>query len=267
METRRLIMETIRETEVSGAPARLTTLVDEDALWERLDEPRAKEELLRRYMDFAKSLALKFRTGPEGTDDLIQVAYLGLLNAVDRFDPARGIPFQAFASPTINGELKRHFRDRGSAVRIPRSLYERIGQVDSAVGTLSAQLKHTPSISEIADEMDTAEHEVIEAIQAKQSRYPVSFDAPTSDDSPDMTPAERIGSTDDSFIEVEDHAVLVDAAADLSDRERDVLRMRFRDEMTQAEIAEQIGHSQMHVSRILRRTLDRLRDRLPAESV
>jgi RNA polymerase sigma-B factor len=245
---------------------RLTPLVDEDVLWRRRDEPRMREELLRRYADFARKLALKFRAGPEGTDDLIQVASLGLINAVDRFDPSRGIPFQAFASPTINGELKRHFRDRGSAVRIPRSLYERIGEIDSAVSSLSAERKHTPSIAEIAAEMDTSEHEVIEAIEARQSRYPVSFEAPASDDAPEITPAERIGVPDGAFDTVEDHAMLVDAASELSEREREVLRMRFREEMTQAEIAERIGHSQMHVSRILRRTLDRLRERLPAES-
>lgn len=260
-------METMSKTDrrigING-PGPLT---DEQALWARRNDPKTKEELLRRHMDFAKGLALKFRVGPQGTDDLIQVAYLGLLNAVNRFDPSRSIPFQAFASPTINGELKRHFRDRGSAIRIPRSLYERIGEVDSAVSTLSAERKHTPTVSEIAGEMDTSEYEVIEALEAKQSRYPVSFDAPSSDDSPDATPAERIGETDSAFDVVEDHTMLVNAAAELSERERDVLRMRFRDEMTQAEIAERIGHSQMHVSRILRRTLDRLRDRLPAESV
>lgn len=260
-------METTTEIEPVVGTTDVTPLTSGDVLWERRNEPKVKEELLRRHMDFAKGLALKFRAGPDGTDDLIQVAYLGLLNAVDRFDPVRGIPFQAFASPTINGELKRHFRDRGSAVRIPRSLYERIGQVDSAVSSLSAERKHTPSIAEIADEMDTGEYEVIEALAAKQTRYPVSFEAPASDDAPDITPAERIGSPDEAFEVVEDRTMLVDAAAELSDRDRDVLEMRFRDEMTQAEIAERIGHSQMHVSRILRRTLDRMRDNLPADVI
>jgi RNA polymerase sigma-B factor len=217
-------------------------------------------------MDFAKGLALKFRTGPDNVDDLIQVAYLGLVNAVQRFDPSRGIPFQAFASPTINGELKRHFRDRTAPVRIPRSLYERISEVDNAVSELSAGMKQTPSVSEIAAELGKAEEEVLEAMEAKQSRFPVSFDAPQGDESPDVTPAEKIGKEDGGFSEVEDHVMLADAAAELTDRERDVLRMRFREEMTQAEIAEKIGHSQMHVSRILRRTLDRLRSKMPAES-
>jgi RNA polymerase sigma-B factor len=258
-------MEALTETETTGTVG--LSRIDESALWERREDPRVKEELLRRHMDFAKGLALKFRAGPDGADDLIQVAYLGLVNAVDRFDPSRGIPFQAFASPTIKGELKRHFRDRGSPVRIPRSLYERIGEVDNAVSVLSAEHRHTLSVSEIAAEMDTSEHEVIEALEAKQSRYPVSFEAPVSDEAPEVSPAERIGETDGAFEVVEDKAALVEAAAELTERERSVLRMRFREELTQAEIAERIGHSQMHVSRILRRTLDRLRDRLPVESV
>jgi RNA polymerase sigma-B factor len=241
-------------------------LTAEDELWRRRDEPRAREELLRRHMDFAKGMALKFRTGPDNVDDLIQVAYLGLLNAIQRFDPSRGIPFQAFASPTINGELKRHFRDRTAPVRIPRSLYERISEVDNAVSELSAGMKQTPTVSDIAAQLGAEEEEVLEAMEAKQSRYPVSFDAPHADDSPDVTPAEKIGEEDGSFAEIENNVMLAEATAELTDRERDVLRMRFREEMTQAEIAEQIGHSQMHVSRILRRTLDRLRSRIPAES-
>jgi RNA polymerase sigma-B factor len=217
-------------------------------------------------MDFARGMALKFRTGPDGVDDLIQVAYLGLVNAVRRFEPSRGIPFQAFASPTINGELKRHFRDRTAPVRIPRSLYERISEVDHAVSELSSGTKRTPTVTEIAEELGAQEEEVLEALEAKQSRFPVSFNAPQSDEAPDVTPAEKIGEEDSGFEEVEDHVMLVEAATELTEREREVLRMRFREEMTQAEIAERIGHSQMHVSRILRRTLDRLRSRLPAES-
>jgi RNA polymerase sigma-B factor len=259
-------METIRETDTCTLGL-MPALSSDEELWARRSEPDAREELLRRHMDFAKGLALKFRTGPDNTDDLVQVAYLGLLNAVERFDPSRGIPFQAFASPTINGELKRHFRDRTAPVRIPRSLYERISEVDNAVSELSATLKHSPTVSEIAAELDAAEEEVLEAMEAKQSRYPVSLEAPHSEESPDVTPAEKIGEEDGSFEEVENNVLLAEAAAELSDREREVLRMRFREEMTQAEIAERIGHSQMHVSRILRRTLDRLRARIPAESV
>jgi RNA polymerase sigma-B factor len=258
-------METIREARFRTRGS-IPGLSSEEELWRHRDEPRAREELLRRHMDFARGLALKFRTGPDNVDDLIQVAYLGLVNAVQRFDPSRGIPFQAFASPTINGELKRHFRDRTAPVRVPRSLYERISEVDNAVSELSADLKQSPSVSEIASELGAAEDEVLEAMEAKQSRYPVSFDAPQSDESPDLTPAEKIGDVDGGFSEAEDHVMLVEAAAGLSEREREVLRMRFREEMTQSEIADSIGHSQMHVSRILRRTLDRLRSRIPAES-
>jgi RNA polymerase sigma-B factor len=263
---RRLKMEQDREDTAGPGGAMLAMSSDAD-LWRDRDAPQVKEELLRRHMDFAKGIALKFSSGPEQVDDLIQVAYLGLVQALERFDPDRGIPFQAFASPTINGELKRHFRDRTSQVRIPRSLYERISEVDSVTSDLSAEMKRTPTVSEIAKEMDTQEYEVLEAIEAKHSRYPVSLEGPSSDDSPDLAPADRIGEEDGSFEEVADHLMLVDAAAELSEREREVLRLRFREEMTQSEIAERIGHSQMHVSRILRRTLETLRNTLPAETV
>lgn len=189
-------------------------------------------------MDIAKGLALKFNSGTNNTDDLIQVAYLGLLNAINRFDPSRGSPFQASAAPTIDGELKRHFRDKSSLVRIPRSLYEQISEVDTAASDLGAETSHTPSLADIAEELGTGEEDVREAMEAKRSRQTVSFDAPQSSEAPDLTAAERIGEVDGAFSVVEDHEVLVEAAADLSERERDVLRMRFREEMTQAEIAE-----------------------------
>jgi RNA polymerase sigma-B factor len=242
-------------------------LADEAALWKRRDEPNAREEIAERYMDFAKGIALSFRTGPESVDDLVQVASLALVKAIDRFDPERGIPFQAFASPTINGELKRHFRDRVSPVRVPRSLYERIAEVDSAVSELSADLKRGPSVNEIAEEMDTAEHEVIEAMEAKQSRYPVSMESPARSDPDDVAPAERIGTEDETFDEVEDNLTLQAAAGDLSETEKQVLRLRFREDMTQSEIAERIGYSQMHVSRILRRSIERLRRALGPEAI
>ncbi len=242
-----------------SADGHLMGLADEATLWERREEDAVREEIAERYMEFAHGLALSFRKGPEPIDDLNQVACLALVKAIDRFDPSRGIPFKAYASPTINGELKRHFRDRVSPVKVPRSLYERISEVDSAVNDLSAELKRGPSVAEIADEIDTAEHEVIEAIEAKQSRFPVSMESPARSDQDESAPAERIGEEDETFDEVEDHLTLKAAAEDLSDTEKRVLRLRFREDLTQSEIADRIGYSQMHVSRVLRRAIDRLR--------
>ncbi len=253
-------METARRS--NSRDGSLLGLTEERQLWKRRDDDDVREELARRYMDFARGLALSFRTGPEPTDDLIQVASLALVKAIDRFDPSRAIPFQAFASPTINGELKRHFRDRVAPVRIPRSLYERMAEVDSATSDLGAELKRSPTVSEIADELDTAEYEVLEAIEAKQTRYPVSLEGPAGSEPDDTTPSERIGEEDESFGEIEDNLTLQTAASDLSGTERQVLRLRFREDLTQSEIAEQIGYSQMHVSRIIRRSIRRMRESL-----
>ncbi len=251
-------METARRS--ISRDGSLLGLTDEGQLWDRRDEDPVREELTGRYMGLSRGLALAFRTGPESTDDLIQVASLALVKAIERFDPSRGIPFQAFASPTINGELKRHFRDRVSPVRIPRSLYERMAEVNSATGNLGAELQRSPTVAEIADELDTSEYEVLEAIEAKQTRYPVSMDSPAGSDPDDLMPAERIGEEDEAFEEIDDNLTLRTAASDLSKTERRVLRLRFGNDLTQSQIAERIGCSQMHVSRIIRRSVRRMRE-------
>ncbi len=245
-----------------------TGLADESCLWaERDRNPRAREELLNRYLAYAKSIAMKFRGQAESLDDLVQVASLGLVNAVNRYDPSRGIPFVAFASPTITGELKRHFRDHTSTMRIPRSLYDRIGQVDSTVGDLTSQLSREPSVTEIAEEMHTDEHEVIEAVQASRNRHPMSLDQPSSAGDHDATPpTEWLGEDDDNLELVEERIILHEAVQDLDEQERLILRLRFRDELTQSEIADRIGRSQMHVSRMLSRILGRMRDRMPSSA-
>lgn len=242
-----------------------TGLADESRLWADRDrDPRAREELLNRYLAYAKSIAMKFRGQAESLDDLVQVASLGLVNAVNRYDPSRGIPFVAFASPTITGELKRHFRDHTSTMRIPRSLYDRIGQVDSTVGELTTQLSREPSVTEIAEELRADEHEVVEAVQASRNRHPMSLDQPAASGNEDATPpTEWLGKEDDNLELLEERLMLQDAVEGLTDQERMVLRLRFRDELTQSEIAEKIGRSQMHVSRMLRRILDRMRVQIP----
>lgn len=258
-------METGRKK--STPQAGLLGLADDQELWQHRDQPEACEELLRRHMAFARGLTFKFRSGPEPIEDLVQVAYLGLLNAIRRFDPSRGIRFRTFATPTIDGELKRYFRDRSSLVRIPRGLNERISQVDKATGDLGARIHHTPSIANIAEEMGTGSENVREALQAKQSRHTVPLETTDTEESTGLAVEEMLGEEDEAFAVVDDHEVLVEAVAGLSEREKQVLRMRFREEMTQTEIADEIGNSQMQVSRILRSSLDQLRSRIPKESI
>ena len=242
--------------------------IERDAeLWRRFArdrDPAIREELVRRNMPFAKRLALRYRGASESFDDLLQVANLGLLNAVDRFDPERGIPFTAFAAPTILGELKRHFRDRVWTVRVPRGLHDRMAEVDKAITALTKKLQRSPSVGEIAERLGVEQTDVLEVMEANHNRRPLSLDRPagTAEDSEDSPPTEWIGVEDEAFELVEGRIALDAALPYLDDRERLVLRLRFAEDMTQSQIAERIGHSQMHVSRILRRALARIRERI-----
>lgn len=246
-----------------------TQLADERELWRRFvrdRDPAIREELVRRNMAFAKRLALRYRGASESFDDLLQVANLGLLNAVDRFDPDRGIPFTAFATPTVLGELKRHFRDRVWTVRVPRGLHDRMAEVDKAIGELTRALQRSPSVGEIAERLGLEQTDVLEALEANHNRRPLSLDRPPGAEDPDETPpAEWIGGEDENFELVEGRIALDAALPYLDERERLVLRLRFAEDMTQSQIAERIGHSQMHVSRILRRALVRIRERIRDE--
>jgi RNA polymerase sigma-B factor len=249
-----------------AGPGPREQLTSEACLWRQFADtrdPAIREELVRRYLPFAKNLTLRYRSASESFDDLLQVASLGLVNAVDRFDPDRGIPFAAFASPTILGELKRHFRDRAWTVRVPRGLHDRMSAVDKAIGELTKDLQRSPSVDEIAKRLGLEATDVLEVLEANQNRRPLSLDRPTSSDDGDETPAsDWIGAEDEGFELAEDKIALDAALPHLDERERLVLRLRFVEDMTQSQIAEQIGHSQMHVSRILRRTLERIREQV-----
>jgi RNA polymerase sigma-B factor len=241
--------------------------LDKDSeLWRhfaRERDPAIREELVRRNLPFAKRLALRYRGASEPFDDLLQVATMGLLNAVDRFDPERGIPFTAFASPTILGELKRHFRDRVWTVRVPRGLHDRMGDVEKATSELTTELQRSPSVGEIAERIGVEQTDVLEVMEANHNRRPLSLDRPANAEDPeDSPPAEWIGAEDKSYELVESRITLDSALPYLDDRERLVLHLRFVEDLTQSQIAAQIGHSQMHVSRILRRALARIRDRI-----
>jgi RNA polymerase sigma-B factor len=243
--------------------------VEEERLWQRFardGDPAAREVLITRFMPLAKSLALRYRGASESFDDLLQVANLGLVNAVDRFDPERGIPFAAFASPTILGELKRHFRDRVWTVRVPRGLHDRMAEVEKAITELTKQLQRSPSVGEIAERLGLEQTDVLEVLEANHNRRPLSLDQPANpDDTEGSAPTDWVGVEDEGFELTEDRIALNATLPFLDDRERLVLRLRFAEDMTQSQIAEQIGHSQMHVSRILRRALTRIRERIEQE--
>ena len=237
------------------------------ARYARTREPSVREELVERFLPFARTLALRYRGATESPDDLIQVASVGLINAIDRFDPERGTPFTAFASPTILGELKRHFRDRVWTVRVPRSLHDRMSEVDSAIADLTRELQRSPSVREIAAHLSIEEDDVLEVLEAGHNRRPLSLDHPggRGEDPDESTPNEWIGEVDAGFELIEGRIALEEAIPHLSERDRLVLRLRFVEDMTQSQIAERIGHSQMHVSRILRSTLQKIREWIEEE--
>jgi RNA polymerase sigma-B factor len=260
--------ETERTDLVQG-PGTEERLAGEGELWRRFAvnrDPAIREELVERNLPFAKRLALRYRGASESFEDLLQVASLGLVNAIDRFDPERGIPFTAFATPTILGELKRHFRDRVWTVRVPRGLHDRMAEVDKAIAELTEGLQRSPSVGEIARRLELEETDVLEVLEANHNRRPLSLDRPAGGDDPDeSSPSEWIGSEDKGFELAEGRIALDSAIPQLGEREQLVLRLRFVEDMTQTQIAERIGCSQMHVSRILRRTLQQIREQVEGE--
>ncbi len=259
-------MGTDDDSRLPASPGPGEKLADEGELWRRFAgdrDPAIREELVNRNLPLAKRLARRYRGASESYDDLQQVASLALLNAVDRFDPARNIPFSAFASPTILGELKRHFRDRAWTVRVPRGLHDRMAQVDRTISELTEKLQRSPSIAEIAEQLELEPTDVLEVLEANHNRRPLSLDRPPGgEDSEEASPADWVGEEDKNFELVEGRAAVDAALPQLDERERLVLRLRFVDDLTQSQIAERIGHSQMHVSRILRRALAHLREQV-----
>ena len=220
-------------------------------------DERIKRELVERLMPLARSLAMRYRGGPEPVEDLVQVASMGLVKAIDRFDPDMGRPFAGYAAPTILGELRRHFRDHVWSVHLPRGLQERTMAVRDAIEDLTDRTGRSPTVSQVAERLEISDEEVLEAMEAGDARKTVSLDAPRAQDESDPVGLiETIGETDASYegVDAQDAA----RAADLDDRELAVLRMRFGRDMTQVQIAERIGVSQMQVSRIMRRALKKL---------
>jgi RNA polymerase sigma-B factor len=225
-----------------------------------------RNRLIEQHRGLAEQLARRFRGRGQSPDDLEQVAVLGLLKAVERFEPERGLAFTTFATPTILGELKRHFRDATWSMRVPRRLQEHVLAVSNVVGPLGQELGRPPTVAEVATATGLSEEGVLEAMEANRAYSAGSLDAPTGErDEGDADLASRLGEADPGLVDVE-HRVFIEALLDeLPERERTIVRLRFWDGWTQSQIAEAIGISQMHVSRLLARTLDRLRAQAEAE--
>jgi RNA polymerase sigma-B factor len=229
--------------------------------YHELGDISARDELIRRFLPLARQLARRYQRGNEPLDDLIQVASIGLVKAVDRFDPDRGSAFSSYAVPTILGELKRYFRDAGWAVHVPRGMQERVMSVNQAMARLARDLGRSPTAAEVADALGEDPEQVLEAMEAAIAYDAVSLDAPSraTDTEGADTYADSVGVVDERYELVEYAAAIAPTVRALPERDRLVLRLRFDEDLTQLEIAERIGVSQMHVSRLIRRALNRLR--------
>ena len=220
----------------------------------------AREELARRLMPFVRSLAWRYRHGSEPIEDLIQVACLGLVKAIDRFDPKRGASFQSYAAPTVLGELKRHFRDRAMPIHLPRGLKEDLLEVNEAADELTGELDREPSVPELANRVEMSEEKVEEAVRASKALRTISLDSPLRDLEAESAPVmELLGEVDRRLELAEARMALWRAFRVLDRRERVVVHLRFGSDLTQQQIADRIGVSQVHVSRILQAALGKLR--------
>jgi RNA polymerase sigma-B factor len=245
-------------------PGRIYNRAEEDrALFARyLDkrDPVDREMLVERFLPLARQLARRYQRPEEPFDDLFQVACLGLVKAIDRFDLERQVAFSSYAVPTILGEIKRYFRDRTWSVRVPRDLQELALKVDRAVSDLSLDLHRQPTVEEIAEKVGAEEEDVLEALEASGAYKATSLEAPRgSEDESGDTLGDTLGTEEHGFALAEDRATIEHLMRSITPREREVLRLRFEEDLTQAEIGERIGVSQMQVSRIIRQSVARLR--------
>ena len=228
----------------------------------------AREKLVMSHMNLVRFLANKFKNRGEPLDDLVQVGYLGLLKAIDRFDPERGLEFTTYATPTILGEIKRHFRDKGWSVRVPRRLQELSAKVNQATDALTTELQRLPKIEEIAEYLDASVDEVLEAMESSSAYSSVPLEGAgggEGEDAPSVI--DRYATEDTALTFTDDRLVIEDALKTFSPREREVIELRFLEGMTQIEIAERLGISQVQVSRLLRRTLKKIQEKIDPEGV
>jgi RNA polymerase sigma-B factor len=232
-----------------------------DQLFERsrAGDPRARERLISHYLPLARTLAARYARSNESRGDLTQVASLALVKAVDRFDPDRGIGFPAFATPTILGEIKRYFRDHGRTVRLPRVVHDRLFEVQACERRLAAERGHSPTVEDVAAELSISVEDALEAFEARTDV--LSLDLPAHRDSENGESwLDGLGSDDPALERVTAWTAVTQSVGCLDPRSRQILAMRFFEDMTQSEIADRLGISQMHVSRLLRRALARLRE-------
>ncbi len=246
---------------MSAAPS---TLTDRDLLrrYHEGGDASAREMLVQRHLPLVRSLARRYAGRGESLEDIEQVGAIGLIKAIDRYELEREVALTTYATPNVVGEIKRHFRDKGWAIRVPRALQELNGKMGPTIERLTARLGRSPSIAEIAKEFDVSPEQVLEALEAGSAYAPASLSAGPGGEDGDLDPMETIGTEDAEFERTDDRTSLEPALAGLPEREREILKMRFEDGLTQTQIADQIGISQMHVSRLIRRSLDRMRDQL-----
>src|SRR5205823_6623023 len=226
----------------------------------------AREQLIEQYMSLVRSLARRYSYRGEQLEDLVQIGAIGLIKAIDRFDLDRGVELTTYATPNIIGEIKRHFRDKGWSVRVPRGLQELNVQLSRLIEQLTVQLGRSPTIAELAKAANVEEEEVLEALESGRAYSSLSLSTGGGgDDDADLDPLESIGTEEHAYEVSEDRAVLAPGFRVLDDRERKILHLRFFKGLTQSQIAQQVGISQMHVSRLIRRSLEKIREEIAAE--
>ncbi|HET6642625.1 MAG TPA: SigB/SigF/SigG family RNA polymerase sigma factor [Gaiellaceae bacterium] len=227
---------------------------------------QAREQLIERYMSLVRSLARRYAYRGEQLDDLVQIGAIGLIKAIDRFDLERGVELTTYATPNIIGEIKRHFRDKGWSVRVPRGLQELNVQVSKLMEQLTVQFGRSPTIPELAEAAGVEEEAVLEALESGRAYSSVSLSSGGgSDEDGELDPLESLGSEEHEYEVSEDRAVLAPGFKVLDERERRILHLRFFRGLTQSQIAEQVGISQMHVSRLIRRSLEKIREEIAEE--
>ncbi|HXH98579.1 MAG TPA: SigB/SigF/SigG family RNA polymerase sigma factor [Gaiellaceae bacterium] len=225
-------------------------------------DPQAREQLIERYMSLVRSLALRYSSRGEQLEDLVQIGAIGLIKAIDRFDLDRDVELTTYATPNIIGEIKRHFRDKGWAVRVPRGLQELNVRLSRLVEQLTVQLGRSPTIADLAKEAGVEEEEVVEALESGRAYSTLSLSAGDGDN---VDLLESIGTEEHQYEVSEQRAVLAPGFRVLEERERRILKLRFFDGLTQSQIAQRIGISQMHVSRLIRRSLEQIRDEIDVD--
>jgi RNA polymerase sigma-B factor len=245
------------------------TRVDDKILLRRYHEDgdlQAREQLIEQYMSLVRSLARRYSYRGEQLEDLVQIGAIGLIKAIDRFDLERGVELTTYATPNIIGEIKRHFRDKGWSVRVPRGLQELNVQLSRLVEQLTVQLARSPTIPELAKAAGVEEEEVLEALESGRAYTSLSLSVGGGGgDDDELDPLESLGTEEHQYEVSEDRAVLAPGFKALDERERKILQLRFFEGLTQSQIAQQVGISQMHVSRLIRRSLEKIREEIAAE--